>query len=110
VAENLKKHGGYVPGVRPGRQTAEFIDYILTRLTGAGALYMAAICIMPAILTRMYGVPFNFGGTGLLIVVNVALDTVAQVEAQLLTQHYDGINGPAAPGMSGGRRRVIAGA
>lgn len=110
VAENLKKHGGYVPGIRPGRQTAEYIDYILTRLTGAGALYMAGVCILPAILTRMYGVPFNFGGTGLLIVVNVALDTVAQVEAQLLTQHYDGINGPAAPGMSGGRRRVLAGA
>ncbi len=109
VAENLKKHGGYVPGIRPGRQTAEYIDYILTRLTGAGALYMAGVCILPAILTRMYGVPFAFGGTGLLIVVNVALDTVAQVEAQLLTQHYDGINGPSAPGLSGGRRRVLAG-
>jgi preprotein translocase subunit SecY len=110
VAENLKKHGGYIPGIRPGRQTAEYIDYILTRLTGAGALYMAGVCILPAVLTRMYGVPFQFGGTGLLIVVNVALDTVAQVEGQLLTQHYDGINGPSAPGMSGGRRRVLAGA
>jgi len=109
VAENLKKHGGYIPGIRPGRQTAEYIDYILTRLTGAGALYMAAVCILPAILTRMYGVPFAFGGTGLLIVVNVSLDTMAQVEAQLLTQHYDGVSGPGAPGMSGGRRRVLTG-
>lgn len=109
VADNLKKHGGYIPGVRPGKQTAEYIDYILTRLTGTGALYMAFVCVLPVLLTRMYGIPFAFGGTGLLIVVNVSLDTVAQVEAQLLTQHYDGINGPGVPGSGGGRRRLLAG-
>ncbi len=108
VADNLKKHGGYIPGIRPGKQTAEYIDHILTRLTGAGALYMAGVCVLPIILTRMYGMPFAFGGTGLLIVVNVSLDTVAQIEGQMLTQHYDGITGPQAPGMSGGRRRIIA--
>ncbi|MSQ02007.1 MAG: preprotein translocase subunit SecY [Myxococcales bacterium] len=110
VADNLKKHGGYIPGIRPGRQTAEYIDHILTRLTGVGALYMAGICVLPIILSSQYGTPFAFGGTGLLIVVNVSLDTVAQIEAQLLTQHYDGISGPQAPGMSGGRRRLLAGA
>ncbi|GDX78849.1 protein translocase subunit SecY [Deltaproteobacteria bacterium] len=110
VADNLKKHGGYIPGIRPGKQTAEYIDHILTRLTGVGALYMAAVCILPLIITKYYGVPFAFGGTGLLIVVNVSLDTVAQIEAQMLTQHYDGINGPQAPGMSGGRRRILANA
>lgn len=110
VADNLKKHGGYIPGIRPGKQTAEYIDHILTRLTGTGALYMAGVCILPIILTRMYGMPFAFGGTGLLIVVNVSLDTVAQIEAQMLTQHYDGISGPQAPGMAGGRRRILANA
>ena len=110
VADNLKKHGGYIPGIRPGKQTAEYIDHILTRLTGVGALYMAGVCILPVIVTRMYGVPFAFGGTGLLIVVNVSLDTVAQIEAQMLTQYYDGINGPQAPGTSGGRRRILSGA
>ncbi len=107
VADNMKKHGGFIPSVRPGKQTAEYIEHILSRLTGAGALYMAAVCIMPVIITRMYGVPFAFGGTGLLIVVNVSLDTVAQIEAQLLTQHYDGISGPQAPGMGAGRRRTM---
>ncbi len=110
VADNLKKHGGYIPGIRPGKQTAEYIDHILTRLTGVGALYMAGVCILPLIVTNYYGVPFAFGGTGLLIVVNVSLDTVAQIEAQMLTQHYDGINGPQAPGMNGGRRRILANA
>jgi len=110
VADNLKKHGGYIPGVRPGKQTAEFIDHILTRLTGTGALYMAAVCLMPYILVRSGGSPFAFGGTGLLIVVNVSLDTVAQVEAQLLTQQYDGATGPQSPGMSGGRRRLMGAA
>lgn len=109
VADNLKKHGGYIPNVRPGKQTAEYIDYLLTRLTAAGALYMAAVCIMPTILVTAYGVPFYFGGTGLLIVVNVSLDTVAQVEAQLLTRQYDGLQGPKPGGpVSGGRRRMMA--
>ena len=103
VADNLKKQGGYIPNVRPGKQTAEFIDHILTRLTGAGALYLAAVCILPTLLVTSYGVPFYFGGTGLLIVVGVSLDTVAQIEAQMLTSHYDGIQGPKV----GGRRRML---
>jgi preprotein translocase subunit SecY len=97
-ADNLKKQGGYIPNVRPGKSTAEFIDRILTRLTGAGALYLAAVCILPTLLIAQYGVPFYFGGTSLLIVVNVSLDTVAQIEAQLLTRHYDGIQGPRPGG------------
>lgn len=110
VADNLKKHGGYIPGIRPGRQTAEYIDHLLTRLTGAGALYLAGVCILPTILITEFGVPFSFGGTGLLIVVGVSLDTVAQVEAQLLTRHYDGLQGPGGGGRSGSRRRLLLGA
>lgn len=106
VADNLKKQGGYIPNVRPGKQTAEYIDHILTRLTGAGAVYLAAVCILPTMLVTNYGVPFYFGGTGLLIVVGVSLDTVAQIEAQMLTSHYDGIQGPTV----GGRRRMLVGA
>jgi preprotein translocase subunit SecY len=110
VADNLRKHGGYIPNIRPGKQTAEYIDHLLTRLTAAGALYMAAVCILPTILVTAYGVPFYFGGTGLLIVVNVSLDTVAQVEAQLLTRQYDGLQGPKSGGPigGGGRRRLMA--
>ena len=110
VADNLKKQGGYIPNVRPGKSTAEFIDRILTRLTGAGALYLAAVCILPTLLIAQYGVPFYFGGTSLLIVVNVSLDTVAQIEAQLLTRHYDGIQGPRPGGATSGRRRMMLGA
>ncbi len=109
VADNLKKHGGYIPGIRPGKQTAEYIDKLLTRLTCAGALYLAAVCILPTLLITEYGVPFYFGGTGLLIVVGVSLDTVAQVEAQLLTRHYDGLQGPSGGGRVGGRRRLLIG-
>ena len=109
VADNLKKHGGYIPGIRPGKQTAEYIDRLLTRLTGAGALYLAAVCILPTILITEYGVPFHFGGTGLLIIVGVSLDTVAQVEAQLLTRHYDGLQGPSGGGRVGGRRKLLLG-
>lgn len=93
VADNLRKQGGYIPGVRPGKQTAEYLDRILTRLTAAGALYLAAVCILPTVLITNYGVPFYFGGTGLLIVVGVALDTVGQIEGHLLTRHYDGVAG-----------------
>lgn len=109
VADNLKKHGGYIPGVRPGKQTAEHIDKLLTRLTFAGAIYLAAVCILPTVLITEYGVPFHFGGTGLLIVVGVSLDTVAQIEAQLLTRHYDGLQGPTGGGRVGGRRRLLVG-
>ena len=101
VADNLKKHGGYVPGIRPGKQTADYLDRILTRLTAGGAAYLAAICLLPTFLITEYGIPFYFGGTGLLIVVAVSLDTVAQIEAHLLTRHYDGL----ASGNQGGRAR-----
>jgi preprotein translocase subunit SecY len=90
VADNMKKYGGYVPGIRPGQRTAEYIDRILTRLTLSGAIYVASVCILPTLLIRQVNVPFYFGGTALLIVVGVALDTVAQMETHLLTRNYKG--------------------
>jgi preprotein translocase subunit SecY len=90
VADNMKKYGGYVPGFRPGQRTAEYIDRILTRITLVGALYISVVCILPTLLIRQANVPFYFGGTALLIVVGVALDTVAQMETHLLTRIYDG--------------------
>ncbi len=90
-ADNLKKYGGFVPGVRPGRPTAEYLDRILTRLTLPGALFLAALAVLPWLLERPpISAPFNFGGTSLLIVVGVALDTMRQMEAQLLMRHYEG--------------------
>jgi preprotein translocase subunit SecY len=106
VADNLRKNGGYIPGIRPGKQTADYLDRILTRLTGGGSVYLSAVCILPTILTTMYGLPFFFGGTGLLIVVGVSLDTVAQIEGHLLTQHYDGLLGSGAS-RGRGRRKPI---
>jgi preprotein translocase subunit SecY len=106
VADNLRKNGGYIPGVRPGKQTADYLDRILTRLTGGGSVYLAAVCILPTVLTTMYGLPFFFGGTGLLIVVGVSLDTVAQIEGHLLTQHYDGLLGSGSA-RGRGRRKPI---
>jgi len=100
VAENLKKQGGYIPSVRPGAETAEYIDRVVTRLTAGGSLYLAFICIMPTLMSQRFNVPFQFGGTGLLILVAVTLDTVAQIESHLMTRHYDGLSGPA-----GGRGR-----
>ena len=91
VAENLQKYGGFIPGIRPGRATAEFLDKVLTRITLIGALYVSAICVLPTILITKFNVPFYFGGTALLIVVGVAMDTMAQLEAHLLTRHYDGL-------------------
>ena len=93
VAENMKKHGGYIPGIRPGQRTAEYIDKVLSRLTFWGALYLSLICVLPTILISRFGVPFYFGGTGLLIVVGVAIDTVAQIETHLITRHYEGLMG-----------------
>ncbi|HEY5995582.1 MAG TPA: preprotein translocase subunit SecY, partial [Candidatus Deferrimicrobiaceae bacterium] len=90
VADNMKKYGGFVPGIRPGRKTAEYIDKILTRITLGGALYVCAICVLPSILIASYNVPFYFGGTGLMIVVGVAMDTLQQVETHLITRHYEG--------------------
>jgi len=90
VAENMKKYGGFVPGIRPGKKTAEYIDKILTRITLGGALYIAVICVLPSILIARFNVPFSFGGTGLLIVVGVAMDTIQQIESHLITRHYEG--------------------
>jgi preprotein translocase subunit SecY len=90
VADNMKKFGGYIPGIRPGVKTAEYIDRILTRITLGGALYIAVVCILPTILISRFNVTFFFGGTSLLIVVGVALDTMAQMETHLLTRNYEG--------------------
>jgi preprotein translocase subunit SecY len=90
VAENMKKYGGFVPGIRPGKKTAEYIDKILTRITLGGALYVSVICVLPSILIARFNVPFYFGGTGLLIVVGVAMDTIQQIESHLITRHYEG--------------------
>lgn len=106
VAENLKKQGGYIPKVRPGKETASYIDWILTRLTAAGSLYLSVVCIIPTLLITQYKVPFYFGGTSLLIIVGVSLDTVAQIEAQLATKHYDGIEGPKGSRIKGRRQRL----
>lgn len=90
VAENLKKHGGYVPGIRPGKNTSDYIDKVLSRVTVGGALYLAAICILPDFLITKFKISFFFGGTTLLILVGVALDTVAQIQTFLLTRDYEG--------------------
>jgi preprotein translocase subunit SecY len=90
VAGNMKKYGGYIPGIRPGKKTSEYIDSILTRITLGGALYVSAVCVLPSILIYKLNVPFYFGGTALLIVVGVALDTVAQIESHMLTRNYEG--------------------
>jgi len=90
VAENIKKSGAYIPGIRPGKKTAEHIDRILTRITMIGALYMSAVCVLPTVLAIRYGVPFYFGGTALLIVVGVGLDTIGQIEAHLVSRQYEG--------------------
>ena len=89
-ADNLKKYGGFIPGVRPGRPTAEYLDRILSRLTFAGALYLGAVAALPTILISQTSANFFFGGTSLLIVVGVALDTVKQIEAQLMMRNYEG--------------------
>jgi preprotein translocase subunit SecY len=90
VADNMKKFGGYIPGIRPGARTAEYIDRILSRVTLVGALYVSAVCVLPTILIQRFNVPFYFGGTALLIVIGVALDTVAQIETHMLTRSYQG--------------------
>jgi len=91
TADNLKKYGGFIPGIRPGQRTAEYIDYVLTRLTVLGAAYLTAICLLPEILISQYKVPFYFGGTSLLIVVSVTMDTVAQIQSHLLAHQYEGL-------------------
>jgi preprotein translocase subunit SecY len=90
VADNLKKYGGFIPGIRPGRYTADYIDRVLSRITLGGAIYVSAVCVLPTIMIEQFNVPFYFGGTALLIVVGVALDTIAQMETHLLTRNYEG--------------------
>ena len=90
VAENLKKHGGFIPGIRPGKKTSDFIDKALTRLTVIGAIYVSVICVLPTVLISKYNVPFYFGGTALLIVVGVAIDTIAQIESHMVMRNYEG--------------------
>jgi preprotein translocase subunit SecY len=104
VADNLKKSGGFVPGIRPGKNTAQYIERVLSRITFAGALYLSVVCMIPALLQKFMQVPFNFGGTGLLIVVGVALDTVQQIESHLITRNYEGFSGPKGP--RNGRRQL----
>ncbi len=103
TADNLKKHGGFIPGIRPGERTAEYIDYVLTRITVVGAAYIAAVCLFPELLISYAAVPFYFGGTSLLIVVSVTMDTVAQVQGHLLAHQYEGLVKKSK--LRGGRRK-----
>ena len=91
TAENLRKYGGYIPGIRPGKSTADYLDFVLTRLTVLGAAYLSAICILPELLISKYAVPLYFGGTSLLMVVTVTLDTVGQIQSHLLAHQYEGL-------------------
>jgi preprotein translocase subunit SecY len=91
TADNLKKHGGFIPGIRPGKNTAEYLNHVLTRLTAVGAAYLALVCLLPEILISRYQVPFYFGGTSLLIVVSVTMDTVGQIHSHLLAHQYEGL-------------------
>ncbi|MFO8058805.1 MAG: preprotein translocase subunit SecY [bacterium] len=99
VSDNLKRQGGYIPGVRPGQNTSDYIDRILTRITTGGSVYLVAVCVLPSILMALLGIPFYFGGTGLLIVVGVAMDTASQMESHLIARHYDGFLGAKGPKM-----------
>jgi preprotein translocase subunit SecY len=90
VADNMKKAGGYIPGIRPGKRTADYIDKVLTRITLGGAIYVSTVCVLPSVLITKFNVPFYFGGTALLIVVGVAIDTVSQMESHMLSRHYEG--------------------
>ena len=102
VADNIKKNGGYIPGIRPGQRTANYINRVLNRITLIGALYLAAVCVLPVIMSGQFSVPFFFGGTALLIIVGVAMDTVGQVEAHLVSRNYEAF---AQGGRMSGRRR-----
>jgi preprotein translocase subunit SecY len=90
VADNIKKHGGYIPGIRPGKETSEYLDKVLTKLTFVGAIYISAVCVLPSLLVGKFNLPFYFGGTALLIAVGVGMDTVAQIESHLITRSYEG--------------------
>ena len=101
VADNMKKNGGYIPGIRPGKRTSDYIDKVLTRITLGGAIYVSAVCVLPSILITKFNVPFYFGGTALLIVVQVAIDTIAQMESHMISRHYEGF---LKKGGGGGRK------
>lgn len=103
VSDNLKRWGGYIPGIRPGRPTADYLDSILSRLTLIGGLYVAFVCVLPTILIAQYNVPFFFGGTGLLIVVGVAMDTMQQIETQVISRRYEGLTGTGRSRLRGRR-------
>jgi preprotein translocase subunit SecY len=103
VADNLKKQNAFIPGIRPGKQTAEYIDRRVSRITFGGAIYIAAVCTVPTLLQSYFHVPFYFGGTSIMIVVGVALDTVQQIESHLITRHYEGLTGPKGPRIRGRR-------
>jgi len=106
LADNLRKNGGFVPGIRPGKKTSEYIDTILGRITFIGAIYVAGVCVLPALFQRQpFNLPFFFGGTSLLIVVGVTLDTVQQIESFLITHSYEGF--VKKRGMKGPRRYGI---
>ena len=90
VADNMKKYGGYIPGIRPGKKTSQYIDKVLTRITFGGAIYVSLVCVLPSILIARFNAPFYFGGTSLLIVVGVALDTLSQIETHMIQRHYEG--------------------
>ncbi|MGO9570103.1 MAG: preprotein translocase subunit SecY [Desulfomonilaceae bacterium] len=90
VADNMKKYGGYIPGIRPGKKTSQYIDKVLTRITFGGAMYVSVVCVLPSILIARFNAPFYFGGTSLLIVVGVALDTLTQIESHMIQRHYEG--------------------
>jgi preprotein translocase subunit SecY len=105
VADNLKKQGAFIARVRPGRETAVYLDWLLTRLTSGGSLYLAVVCVLPAVLISSYGVPFSFGGTSLLILVGVSLDTTGQIRAALSTKHYSSLVGGGVEQRVRNRRR-----
>ena len=90
VAENMKKNGGYIPGIRPGKRTSEYIDKVLTRITLGGALYVSAVCVLPTFLMSKFNIPFYFGGTSVLILVGVGIDIVRQIQVFMLNRNYEG--------------------
>jgi preprotein translocase subunit SecY len=91
TADNLKRHGGFIPGIRPGQRTADYIDHVLTRITVVGALYLVVVCLIPEFIISGTGIPFYLGGTSLLIVVSVTLDTISQIQGHLLAHQYEGL-------------------
>jgi len=103
VADNLKRQGGFIPGIRPGKRTADYIERVLSRITVGGAIYIAVVCVLPTYLQAAFGVPFYFGGTSLLIVVGVALDTAQQIEYHLISRNYEGFAGGRGPRLKGRR-------